>query len=287
MVLYMNDAYLPKEAIGYLRVSTEMQASDGRSLDIQAQKVRTWAASHNMDVHWIYEDVASAMQEDLINRRPDFVRAVRHALRDGLPLIVSDVSRVSRNLDVLEKLVISEGLKIISVYDDGEVPVGILRQRVEKAEKTAHKISEGTRDAVASGARTRQPANAEARGRAAASSARVRIMKKFVVLDRVVTFLEDNPGLLEKTSQEIADRLNEAGILTGWSKPWTASAVRGKMGAIRDEFALRDGDRDEAHMEELEQMLRQASSDEESGKSITERPDVDAELKNNPLFGMF
>lgn len=283
----MNDAYLPREAIGYVRVSTEMQAEDAHSLDIQVQKIKTWAASHGIDIHWIYEDVASAVSVDVINRRPDFVQAARHALRDGLPVIVSDVSRVSRNLDVLEKLVISEGLKIISVHDDGEVPVGILRQRVERAEKIAQRIAEGTRDAIAGGARTRRPANSEVRGRAAASSARVRTMKKFEVLDRVVTFLEDNPGLLEKTSQEISDRLNEAGILTGWSKPWTASALRGKMGAIRDELALRNSDRHDAHMEALEQKDRLEFTDQGPGKSIAERTDENAELQSNPLFGMF
>jgi len=40
--------------------------------------------------------------------------------------------------------------------------------------------------------------------------------------------------------ERIADGLNAQGIHTGWSRPWSASAVRGKMQEIESQLDLRD-----------------------------------------------
>ncbi|MBB1493264.1 recombinase family protein [Paracoccus sp. MC1854] len=229
-----------EEAIGYLRVSTEGQANNGRGLEKQLQLVRQWAQENGWRVPIIYEDVASAAHPQNLESRPEFQQAVNEALRAGVPLIVADATRLSRDLEILDRVVIKPGLTVISVEDDGEIPVGILRQRVASGAEHAKRISQGTKAALREVSRTRKLGSRSDLRKAAQASARVRIGKKNLVLDQVVDLLVAHPDLRAATSQEIADRLNEAGILTSRSVPWTASAVRGKWKEIRPQLELRD-----------------------------------------------
>ena len=310
-----TNTYPPKEAIGYVRVSTDMQAQSGRGLERQIQKLRIWCEANNFKLSAIYEDVASAVGDQKLRRRPDFEQAVRQAQLADVPLIVSDVSRLSRDLATLDRVVVSTGIKVISVLDDGEVPVGLLRERVGKAANDASRIAEGTREALSSFDRPQMTPELKGnRQRAAHESARTRVFKKFHVLDQVVDYLEVNPDLINETSNVIADRLNKAGILTGWNKAWTSSAVRGKLTAIKEELAFRremDAEDAEDEYGDISGESTQSSSfpavgDDTLGPRVSEKSvnastsetsDGDAEasdeeleyaeLKRNPLFGMF
>ena len=303
-----------QKAIGYIRVSTEMQANEGHGLDRQLGKMKNWCEVNGYRMTSIYQDVASAVGDQNLRQRPEFEQAVCDARAAGIPLIVSDVSRVSRDLSTLERLVIDKGLQVISVVDDGEVPVGVLRERVTKASENARRIAEGTCDALSRVVRVKRPETRLARQRAAQESAKVRVSGKFKVLDQVVDFLEANPEVIDKPSRVIADRLNDAGILTNWNNLWTDNAVRSKMKDIREELLFRQEMRREEDMGAPERISAEpvpfegvfpviwddtacAVSNSSNSASVTEKPAdtaeinqderEEAEMRRNPSFGIF
>lgn len=67
-------------AVGYVRVSTTMQAEDGLSLDAQRETIKNYCAAHGLKLFKIYEDVESGgrsdragLREALIQRADVFV----------------------------------------------------------------------------------------------------------------------------------------------------------------------------------------------------------------------
>jgi len=290
----------PQEAVGYIRVSTKMQANDGAGLQLQRQSIRDWCEVNRYRLTIIYQDVASAVGKGNLRHRPGLEQAVREALQKGVPLIVTDVSRASRDWTTLDKMIFEDGLRVISIKDGGEVPAGILHERVGQAAEQARRTAEGTREALSKVAKVKPLGAKTGHRKAARASAAVRIDKKFQVLERVVDYLAQDPSLLNATSREIAEHLNREGIYTGWDQPWTASAVRGKLDAIKKELEFRRLNEAEEEAETNEQ-LGQVQSDASSSESLPLRekdapagptdpqtdPDDEDAMKKNPFYAMF
>lgn len=251
-----------QDVIGYVRVSTEGQAKSGKGLEKQLHAIRDFCRSNRYNLTKVYEDVGSAVGKNSLRNRPELREAVDEAHRNGIPLVVSDMSRLSRDLDVLDATVIELGVTIISIKDDGEVPVGIMRSRVGKAQEVAEKIATGTRSGLAHAAKTKKLGSPGDQTKAAKASGRVRSKNRIEILVRVVDHLERHPDLIHASSAAIANQLNQAGILTGWHKPWTAAAVRGKLRQIKEAFELRQ---EAAQQDDLEIQ----------------------EMKKHPSFGIF
>lgn len=265
----------PRVAIGYVRVSTKLQVDKGASLHRQLDRVRHWAELNGYQVNQIFEDVGSAAGRNNLRNRPEFEQAAREAAQAGVPLIVSDMSRLSRDLATLEKLVIERGLTVISVADDGEVPVAVMRSRVAAGAEEAQAGAERTKKALSLAPRSR-PQHAETLPqKAAQASAERRSVKRQQVLERVLDCLMRNPELMVATSNVVADHLNQEGIYTGWDRPWTASAVRAQWQALKEEMSFRQQVQDEEI--NLDQSDRSGRSEEED----------EEELRQNPLYGVF
>lgn len=80
-----------KVAVGYVRVSTSMQAEDGLSLDAQRAAITAYCTTHNLRLSRIYEDVESGAKCD------------RKGLRDALAsnadvFVVLKFDRLSRSI---------------------------------------------------------------------------------------------------------------------------------------------------------------------------------------------
>jgi DNA invertase Pin-like site-specific DNA recombinase len=91
-------------AIGYIRVSTEEQASEGVSLDAQRAKISAWADLNGYQLGAIFEDAGiSGTKAD----RPGLALALS-ALAKGDALVVYALSRLSRStkhtLEISERL---------------------------------------------------------------------------------------------------------------------------------------------------------------------------------------
>ena len=297
-----------RDAIGYVRVSTRLQEQNERGLQNQIQRIRQWASQNGWRVGIIYQDVASAAGPQNAMDRPEFRQAVDEALKAGVPLVVTDPTRLSRDLASLDRLVIDRGLTVISLEDGGEVPVGMLRQRVAHGAATAKRISKGTKDALRAANGIRKSGTRDVQ-KAAQASARIRVFKKNEVIEQVVDHLMRNPGLRAAPSHQLADALNEAGISTGWSRPWTAGGVRAKKREIQSQLDFRDELASDAPDLEASRWGEPSRSsggndaltpDEVTGGSAPGRLDDPAarhpaledendesEMRKQPLYGMF
>jgi DNA invertase Pin-like site-specific DNA recombinase len=83
------------KAIGYVRVSTEMQASEGVSLDAQRQRIEAWALASGVTLVGVEQDAGlSGCRAD---NRPGLQRAILAACANKCPLVVYSLSRLARS----------------------------------------------------------------------------------------------------------------------------------------------------------------------------------------------
>lgn len=130
-----NDS--PPRAIGYCRVSTDSQASDGVSLDVQREKIAEWAARKMLDGPIMFED--AGISGNRIDRRPGLLAAIDE-LRTGDVLAVTKRDRLARGDPMLicwiEKEVARRGARIVSLAgegtdgDDPDSPTDLLMRRI-------------------------------------------------------------------------------------------------------------------------------------------------------------
>lgn len=92
-------------AIGYVRVSTQGQADGGVSLDAQRTQLAQWAAREGLVIE-VYADEGKSGKSR--KGRPGLAAAIAHAKRDRLPMVVWNLSRLSRStrdcLDIAAEL---------------------------------------------------------------------------------------------------------------------------------------------------------------------------------------
>lgn len=105
-------------AIGYARVSTEQQASDGVSLEAQAKKIAMQAELKNLDLMRIEVDTGSGKRAD---NREALQRVLAEVQRGTVAaVIVYALDRLTRNLADLQgiiQLFERKGVQLISVSE--------------------------------------------------------------------------------------------------------------------------------------------------------------------------
>lgn len=84
----------PRRAVGYVRVSTDMQANEGLSLDAQTAAIEQYGALHELKLHSICKDVISGARD----QRPGLQEALENLQRGVDVLIVLKFDRLSRSI---------------------------------------------------------------------------------------------------------------------------------------------------------------------------------------------
>lgn len=85
-----------KSAVGYVRVSTSGQASNGVSLDAQRAKIEAWSAAGGYRLLGVHVEGGGASGGRADNR-PELQRALDAACRCGSALVVYSLSRLARS----------------------------------------------------------------------------------------------------------------------------------------------------------------------------------------------
>ncbi len=142
-------------AIGYIRVSTDGQATDGVSLDAQRAKIAAWCGLNAYELVAVYSD--AGMSGKRADNRPELGRALDHAKRQrGAALVVYSLSRLSRS--VKDTMTIAEqldraGADLVSLSEriDTTSAAGkmVFRMLAVFAEFERDLVSERTRAALA------------------------------------------------------------------------------------------------------------------------------------------
>ncbi len=101
-----NTQQAPRRAVGYIRVSTEEQATEGISLDAQRAKIEAWCRLNEFELLGIFADEGiSAKRAD---NRPELQRALAKACRAKAALVVFKLDRMIRctrdAIDIAEDL---------------------------------------------------------------------------------------------------------------------------------------------------------------------------------------
>ena len=89
-----SDNGMARRAVGYIRVSTDMQASDGLSLDAQTAAIEQYCAMQALKLVQIHKDVLSGGKSD----RPGLQDALRTLARGTDVLVVLKFDRLSRSI---------------------------------------------------------------------------------------------------------------------------------------------------------------------------------------------
>jgi site-specific DNA recombinase len=84
---------MPK-AIGYIRVSTSEQATDGVSLDAQRAKISAWAVANDYEITAIHED--AGITGTSLDKRPGLRSAIAQTGK-GMALVSYSISRIARS----------------------------------------------------------------------------------------------------------------------------------------------------------------------------------------------
>ena len=136
--------------VGYCRVSTEMQARDGISLETQRQKIEAWALYNEKPVRGVWQDMGVSGKTK--EGRPQLQLALA-ALQKGDAFVCYDLSRFARSVAdswVMLEQIQSKGCDFVSVQQkiDTASPAGKMLFSILSAfnqferEQTALKVSD-------------------------------------------------------------------------------------------------------------------------------------------------
>jgi DNA invertase Pin-like site-specific DNA recombinase len=94
------------KAVGYVRVSSSRQASEGVSLEAQRGRIAAWCVANGYELERVYED--SGLSGSRADNRPGLESCLVHACRAKAALVTYALSRVARSTK--DALAISERL---------------------------------------------------------------------------------------------------------------------------------------------------------------------------------
>ena len=89
-----QDVTESRRAVGYIRVPTDMQATEGLSLDAQTSAIEHYCSAHGLTLVRLCKDVLSGARAD----RPGLQEALDVLQRSAEVLIVLKFDRVSRSI---------------------------------------------------------------------------------------------------------------------------------------------------------------------------------------------
>jgi DNA invertase Pin-like site-specific DNA recombinase len=93
-----------KDAIGYLRVSTQEQGRSGLGLAAQRHDIEGFVAKEGLSIKSWYQDIQTGAGPDALRLRPGLAAALKEARMARGPLIVSRLDRLSRNVHFIAGL---------------------------------------------------------------------------------------------------------------------------------------------------------------------------------------
>lgn len=229
-----------KQAILYLRVSTQEQGHSRNGLEAQRKALETYCQWQSINPLLWVEEVASGGV--WVEGRPQLERALRLAQRMKAMLLVAKLDRLSRSVQHISTLM-NSGVVFQSAEDGPEADPMLLHFKAVIGEHERKLISKRTKAALDS-----KKARGERLGCHAHKDpsrwASIQPLGRAVAIERANAFaLEKYPLLLSlhksgQTQVQIAETLNKQGVKTFSGKGrWHASTVCDLM--LRAEGRLR------------------------------------------------
>jgi len=243
-----------RRAVGYIRVSTDMQAADGLSLDAQSAAIEQYCAMQGLKLVQIHKDVLSGGKSE----RPGIQEALRALQRGADVLVVLKFDRLSRSIRHFcelyethfrsgekELIAIRESIRLDSSLGRALVSILLVFAQMER-EATAERTREALRHMKTCGYRhgkapygfMKVPRNDGSRYKILVENP-----DEQAVLNRIKNWLEASV-----TVPEIAARLSAEGVPPPRSKKWNTSYLY--LLAIREKWHAPKPHNDRPHSDE-------------------------------------
>ena len=220
-----------RRAVGYVRVSTDMQASEGMSLEAQQAAIEMYCSMHGIKLVKMCKDVMSGGKDI----RPGLGEALRTLQQSADVLIVLKFDRLSRSIkhfcelyeryfkDGMKELVaIRESIRMDSSL--GRALVGIL---LVFAQMEREAIGERTKEAIGHIKRSGYHFGKVPYGKRAIpapDNPRMKVLVEDEEEQLVIVQIREW-GETEIGISEMARRLNERGVVPPQGKEWTKSLI--------------------------------------------------------------
>jgi len=234
-----------KDAVGYLRVSTQEQGRSGLGLAAQRQEIEAFCAKEGMSVKSWFQDIQTGAGRDALLMRQGLAAALKEACARRCPLIVSRLDRLSRNVQFITGLMEHKVHFVVAALGR-DCDNFTLHIYASLAEAERRMISERIKAALA---RSKKPLGlfhpsrcSKAflrRLRAAAGAAQRRAGMERAEAYRVhIEWALSNPGVRGNpiSFHGAAKKLNEQGLPSPMGGRWSSTTVR--TNALR--LGLRD-----------------------------------------------
>lgn len=232
---YKTTEKTKRRVLGYVRVSTQQQVTDGQSLDDQTARIQEWARLNGYELLGIETDVGSGRTGKGEREREGLQSLIRTANREKAGIVVTDWDRLSRSEDgvvrILKQLPNRRLFATEDEQDDHYHSYGqkrsVIRAKVRAAEGEAIRTASATREALrkkkARGDRLGAP-GAKSRSMRAANKAR--IIKADILAERIADILQADPAHDSLSHDGLAKLLNARGLKTSRGGTFTRDTVR-------------------------------------------------------------
>lgn len=285
-----NSKDYPSRAVGYIRLSTDKQASDDNEFEKQAKSIRKACERRGFNLLAIYEDVASGADPLGAVRREGLMDAVARAKADGAVLVISEPTRLFRNVEAARGFLATLDVPVFCARVGRFMKAPALIRAVARGETSVRSIRQGTVDAMArKKSEGVEFSNSDVRKKAAQASAKARALKSDEIAMQVANILQSDAAYRDLSHRALADLLNRRRILTGWKRPWTQNSVRDVRKKAEALILEMDQDYDDDVLNEPPVADKPIRADEVM-KPLSKVHDVDdeqAELAKLPTYGLF
>lgn len=214
-----------KQAIGYIRVSTEQQANEGVSLEAQKAKIAAWCVTNDYELMNVFVDAGISGKS--MDKRPGLQDAMK-SLKKGMALVSYSLSRLARSTkDALSigETVAKRKADMVSLSEQIDTTTAAGKMMFQMlavlAEFERNLVAERTTNALQHKKATNQKyTNITPYGFEAIEGRLVQVQAEAAVVAEIQAARGGG-----NTLQSIADSLNGRGIPTKTGKQWQPATI--------------------------------------------------------------
>jgi len=214
-----------KQAIGYIRVSTEQQANEGVSLEAQKAKIAAWCVTNGYELVNVFVDAGISGKS--MDKRPGLQDAMK-SLKKGMALVSYSLSRLARSTkDALSigETVAKRKADMVSLSEQIDTTTAAGKMMFQMlavlAEFERNLVAERTTNALQHKKRTGQKyTNQTPYGFEAIEGRLVQVQQEAEIVAEIQASRTGG-----NTLQFIADSLNTRGIPTKTGKQWAPATI--------------------------------------------------------------
>jgi len=202
-----------KQAVGYIRVSTQQQGKSGLGLAAQQEALMKFARDEGYELIETFSETISGKRDD--GDRPRLAAAIELASKRKAPIIVAKLDRLSRDVHYISGLM-KHRVPFIVTELGPDIDPFMLHIYAALAEKERRLISRRTKDALRA---------AKARGVKLGGYRHDGASSRAEALDRAEALRSTFAELTDLSHRGVAKELNERGIKTAQGGSWSAVQV--------------------------------------------------------------